>query len=252
MAKFINTSGTTFFLEEMIKSTKKQLIIVSPYLKTKTRIRQLIESLTIRNIPVDVVFGKNDLSDDEQLWLASLGNISVRFCENLHAKCYINETTAIITSMNLYDFSQVNNNEMGVLIDCIEDKSCYGDALQEVKRIIDISDELKSRIQNHTDASILSAAESIVTAKHPNLPPEEIYEKLTTAKLAECCNVKTSELTDYFIHKGYLELVNGKPFLTQKGKSKGAEFRTGKTGPYFLWPKVLLKKFQEKKSETKQ
>ncbi len=34
--------------------------------------------------------------------------------QNLHAKCYLNEKAAIITSMNLYDFSQVNNNEMGV------------------------------------------------------------------------------------------------------------------------------------------
>lgn len=33
MAKFLNTSGTTYHLEELIKSAKERLILISPYLK---------------------------------------------------------------------------------------------------------------------------------------------------------------------------------------------------------------------------
>ena len=51
---------------------------------------------------------------------AKLEYVQSVFCKNLHAKCYLNESTCIISSLNLYEFSQVNNNEMGVLIEKIK------------------------------------------------------------------------------------------------------------------------------------
>ena len=39
------------------------------------------------------------------------------------------------------------------------------------------------------------------------------------------------------IHFNYLEIRDGKHYLTTKGKEAGGEFRTGqKFGSYFLWP----------------
>lgn len=68
--------------------------------------------MTIRTI-----YGKSDLHPEEVKWLLGLDYIRTSFCKNLHAKCYLNEAACIIGSLNLYDFSQVNNNEMGVWID---------------------------------------------------------------------------------------------------------------------------------------
>ena len=36
--------------------------------------------------------------------------------KNLHAKCYLNEKEALLTSMNLYEYSQEHNDEMGILV----------------------------------------------------------------------------------------------------------------------------------------
>ena len=33
MAKFLDTSATNFFLEELIKNAKERLILISPYLR---------------------------------------------------------------------------------------------------------------------------------------------------------------------------------------------------------------------------
>ncbi|PWK15163.1 hypothetical protein C8D84_101109 [Psychrobacter immobilis] len=41
MAKFLNSSGTTYHLEELIKSASDRLIIISPYLKLNERIKEL-------------------------------------------------------------------------------------------------------------------------------------------------------------------------------------------------------------------
>ena len=43
MAKFLNTSATNFYLEELIKNAKERLILISPFLKLNDRIKELLE-----------------------------------------------------------------------------------------------------------------------------------------------------------------------------------------------------------------
>lgn len=69
---------------------------------------------------------------------------------------------------------------------------------------------------------------------------EAAPSKLTTSKLAQKLGIKTSELIERLVALGLLELREGKPFITQKGKEAGGEFRMSpKFGPYFLWPEGL-------------
>jgi hypothetical protein len=56
------------------------------------------------------------------------------FLPNLHAKCYFNEDRMVITSMNMYEFSEKHNREMGVLLEARE--PAYAEALLEVDSII--------------------------------------------------------------------------------------------------------------------
>lgn len=43
MSKFLNTSATNFYLEELIKNAKERLILISPFLKLNDRIKELLE-----------------------------------------------------------------------------------------------------------------------------------------------------------------------------------------------------------------
>jgi len=43
MAKFLNTSATSYFLEELIKRAKERLVLISPFLKLNDRIKELLE-----------------------------------------------------------------------------------------------------------------------------------------------------------------------------------------------------------------
>ena len=43
MAKFLNTSGTTYYLEELIKNAQERLYLISPYLKLNDRVKELLE-----------------------------------------------------------------------------------------------------------------------------------------------------------------------------------------------------------------
>jgi len=57
------------------------------------------------------------------------------FHKDLHAKCYFNEKEAIVTSMNLYMFSQQNNVEMGIYLTKEKDEELYKQVANEVDRI---------------------------------------------------------------------------------------------------------------------
>ncbi len=131
MAKFLNTSATNYFLEELIKSAKDRLILISPFLKLNDRIKELLQDKNRLKIDVRIVYGKNELQPEEINWLRELSYVRTSFCKNLHAKCYLNEESCIITSLNLYEFSQVNNNEMGVFLSRQSDAELYRDAYEE-------------------------------------------------------------------------------------------------------------------------
>ncbi|MCE9934477.1 phospholipase D family protein [Aeromonas salmonicida] len=156
MAKFLNTSATNYFLEELIKDAKERLILISPFLKLNDRIKELLTDKNRLKIDVRIVYGKSELQPEEISWLKELTYIRTSFCKNLHAKCYLNEEMCIVTSLNLYEFSQVNNNEMGVLIQRSGDGELYRDAYNEAQRIIRVSEEVRitlERIANDSDES---------------------------------------------------------------------------------------------------
>lgn len=228
MAEFLSTTKTNYFLEELIKGAKDRLVLISPFLKLNDRMKELLADKNRLKIDVRVVYGKSELQPEEINWLKELTYIRTSFCKNLHAKCYLNEELCIITSLNLYEFSQVNNNEMGVLIRRSGDAELYNDAYEEALRIIRISDEVRISLER---------VASEVDSKHEI---EESQDKLTSSKLAQKLGIKTNKLTEMLVASGHLEMRENKPYLTAKGKEIGGEFRISpKHGPYFIWPENL-------------
>lgn len=157
MAKFLNTSATNYFLEELIKNARERVILISPFLKLNDRVKELLADKNRLKIDVRIIYGKSELQPEEIRWLNDLTYVRTSFCKNLHAKCYLSEDLCIITSLNLYEFSQINNNEMGILLRRDDDADLYRDAYEEAQRIIRISDEVRismERIEQGTAAAI--------------------------------------------------------------------------------------------------
>lgn len=234
MSKFLNTSATTYYLEELIKNARERLYLISPYLKLNDRIKELLEDKDRMKIDVRIVYGKSELQPSEVNWLKDLNYVRISYCHNLHAKCYISETACIITSLNLYEFSQVNNNEMGIFISRDEDAEVYRDAYSEAQRIIRISDEVKISL-DVVDKN-LSAGESGEVVDDEE---EKAYNSLTAAKLAEKWGMTTAECNQKLCECGWQER-NGKFFnLTENGKKAGGEIKKGRFGYFIVWPDNL-------------
>jgi hypothetical protein len=142
MATFLRTTGVSFHLEQIISGAKEKLVLISPYLRTNARIREFLDERERLKIDIRVVYGKTDLASDEAGWLRSRAGIRTSFCKNLHAKCYVNERLALITSMNLHEFSQVNNNEMGIVVEREKEPELYADIWAEAQRLLCASEEV--------------------------------------------------------------------------------------------------------------
>lgn len=232
MAKFLNTSATNYHLEELIKSARDRLILISPFLKLNDRIKELLADKDRLKIDVRIVYGKSELAPAEIEWLKGMTYVRTSFCKNLHAKCYLSEEACIVTSLNLYEFSMVNNNEMGVLINRATDVELYRDAYEEAQRIIRISDEVRISLER-----VDRVPEEASAVQAPTSAAE--YDKLTTSKLAAKLGLTTKELQDKLLDCRMLELREGRHYLTPEGKAAGGVWRPGSGGGYMLWPEAF-------------
>ena len=123
MAKFIYDSDLNSALEKIIEEAEESIFLISPFIKLHARIKRQLELKKSQpHVCIEVVFGKNEdnveksISKEDFEFLKSFPSISILYEARLHAKYYANEKTALLTSMNLYDFSQNNNIEFGILM----------------------------------------------------------------------------------------------------------------------------------------
>jgi len=152
MVEFLDTNSTSSELSKMISRSKEKIYMVSPYLQMSDRIKILIQQAekVSPNIDIKVLYrsdkdGKfND--KDRTFLLKQLNNANIYSLENLHAKCYLNEDTAIITSMNLYQYSQENNWEMGIKIDKSSDPVLYEDTSLYVSLLFNLSKKYEKKL----------------------------------------------------------------------------------------------------------
>ncbi|MFZ2217867.1 MAG: phospholipase D family protein [Rhodoferax sp.] len=232
MAKFLNTSATNYFLEEMIKGASDRLILISPFLKLNDRMKELLADKNRLKIDVRIVYGKSELQPQEIEWLRGLTYIRTSFCKNLHAKCYMNEEMCIVTSLNLYEFSQVNNNEMGILVQRSEDGQLYKDAYEEAQRIIRISEEVRISLER-----VSSTPEAASHADDQDPTSTNTEDKLTSSKIGQKLGLKTAQFLERATELGFLVFDGEKHTVSPKGEKMGVEFvAKSRFGPYFLWP----------------
>ena len=143
MSQFLTTRGISSQLEEILIGAESFLYILTPYLKFSHTLYERLSETTKKGIEVCIVCKeKQNLSPHDERLLLDL-QCNVYFKKDLHAKCYANEHSALIASMNLYNYSEANNREMGVLLTKKEDEAAYLKCVKEIKSIITNSEPFR-------------------------------------------------------------------------------------------------------------
>lgn len=157
MAEFLTTNGTSYHIENIIIEAKSKLVLISPYLQISKTFYERLKDASNKNVSIKIIYGKDELKPNEKNSLAELKNIELFYFQNLHAKCYLNENKMVITSMNMYEFSEKTNREMGVLIDRNVDQVLYDKAVAETLSILQSAEPVPlTRSERQTIAQVKS------------------------------------------------------------------------------------------------
>lgn len=165
MAEFLTTQGTSYQIERIILLAEKFVCLVSPYLKLSKTFLERLKDANERNVAIAIIYGKEELKDSEKEQLARLSELKLFFSENLHAKCYLNEKDMVITSMNMYEFSEKNNREMGVHINKAKDRALYDNAYKEVKSIIKAAEQQHFEYDKEENETVIEEFEPVYGRK---------------------------------------------------------------------------------------
>ena len=243
MAEFLDTQGVSYFLKKLINNANDKLYLISPYLQLNNQLKLSLEDRHKFSIDIIIIYGKvSDINPDDSSWLQSMPGIKLLFHKDLHAKCYFNEKEAIITSMNLYMFSQQNNVEMGIYISKEKDEELYKQVATEVDRI--------KRGSEHRTISV-QKVEKLKTEMTKPVPKEETTtptkttfdgKYLSATALSKEIGISSKDLSTKIEKLKWIEKVNDEWVLTNLGKSKGAQMKKGQYGDYIALsrPKISL------------
>ncbi len=144
MAKFLTTSDAVSEIEKIINNPGSKLVLICPFVKIPDTLLQNLK-IASQKTKITLVYGKTEMKREERDRLTQIDNLSLRFLENLHAKCFFNEDAMVITSFNMYE-SSLKNREMGVLITVKDDHECFNKAVEEANRIVTSADPDKDRL----------------------------------------------------------------------------------------------------------
>lgn len=149
MVKFLTTIELSYQILQIIKTADREIILVTPYIKLSANLKDNLAEANRKGKEITLIYGKSALSKEEKAFLDNLDNLSIYFHENLHAKCYFNEFSMLITSMNLYEFSEKQNKEFGVFIEKeVDEDGIYEDVIEEVLTIMQSAKHEKKNKSN--------------------------------------------------------------------------------------------------------
>lgn len=238
MAKFLNTRKAVSEIEDLIRNADQRLTLISPYLKLSKDFKELLTYRNSKDKITTVIFGKQELNPNEMKFLQGLRFVILKYNQDLHAKCYLNDSKMIITSLNLYEFSMNNNKEMGVLIDLHDqaDKEIFEDALKE----IDYIDETSERFEFTSITEETTHKER----KELNIQPQKISTSnsklLTTKEISELTGITSRKVNAWFVDNKLMYKKDEDWFATLKGKERGCSEKEGQYGKFVIWPEELI------------
>ena len=159
--EFLTTKGIAFEIENIIRKAKEYIYIITPYEKIDNIFYKRLVVAQERKIEIIFIYRKRENNDSEKEKFIELNKINLYCHDNLHAKCYLNEKTAIITSMNLYEFSEKNNCEMGIKINKSENEDIFEEILEEAKTIKQFSEKLQFEPETDKEKFISDTEEKL-------------------------------------------------------------------------------------------
>ena len=134
MARFLTTKGALDAIERVVRTAENEVVLLTPFVQLSDTDQRRLKEADARGVEVTLVCRYDALKEEWRRFFASLDHAAVYDEPALHAKCFFNERGLVLTSLNLYEYSE-RNHEMGVWLDPEEDAEAFRDAVAEAASI---------------------------------------------------------------------------------------------------------------------
>lgn len=124
----------------LIEGAKQVLILVSPYFDPWDRLTTEIKRAANRpgmNVVLLLRGGEDRAKQEEKARELAAVGVKVAFLARLHAKVYISESQAIVTSMNLLKSSALDSWELAIRAHARQDAALFNDIVKHTKGLLD-------------------------------------------------------------------------------------------------------------------
>ncbi|MCH9852241.1 MAG: hypothetical protein K0U45_01910 [Alphaproteobacteria bacterium] len=129
--QFVTTANMNHYIQEEFRKAKKFILILSPYIQLNEKISYILAEQIKKGVKVTIIYRENENNYPIDIECDIVNR------PTLHAKCYITENMALVASLNLYEYSQKNNDEMGFIVFKEQEKAIYAEIFEEAKRLQD-------------------------------------------------------------------------------------------------------------------
>jgi phosphatidylserine/phosphatidylglycerophosphate/cardiolipin synthase-like enzyme len=128
-------------LVRQIEKAKKTIVLVSPYFDPWHHLTMAVRNaITVRGVKVVLILrGGKDRAQQEAKArpFADMG-VTIKFVERLHAKLYICDDVAFLTSLNLLRSSQEGSYELASIIDRKSDPRAFNQLNKVIPQLVNL------------------------------------------------------------------------------------------------------------------
>ena len=234
MAKFVKEDTLNAEIQSLFEEAEEELLIISPFIKLSDRLKDILKRrVADPELEVVLVFGKNpsnkrrSLSNEDFSFFKQFANIKIYYEPRLHAKYYSNEKKAILSSMNLLEYSQNNNIEFGIVTEVaggllnirerIAGDQVDREAYEYFRGLLEYRNPEYhneaifkktmlglSNKYSHSEVTIDLLTDQLSNAKTPKAAPVEKKKRVTPSKISGYC-IRTGEAIPFNIEKPYTD-----------------------------------------------
>jgi len=286
MARFVTEDKLNSEIQTLFEEAKKELLIISPFIKLSDRLKDILKRrVADPELKVVLVFGKNEsnkrrsLSNEDFSFFKQFANIKIYYEPRLHAKYYSNEKKAVLSSMNLLEYSQNNNIEFGIVIESTGATQLIGELISGDKLDEEAPKYFKGLIENrspvyhnepifkktmlglsnkysHSEVTKDSLTDQLSSTKAPKAAPVEKKKSvtpskvvksklLTTNQLSQLTGLSSQKVNSWFTDNKLMYKKDKDWVITEKGKQIGGLEKSGQFGVFVAWPEVVAKRIVE-------
>ncbi|OBY65983.1 phospholipase D-like domain-containing protein [Polaribacter vadi] len=212
--KIINPNEIGSKISTLISESQEKIVVVSPYLGLSTWKKILINLKKAKERNVEIKFYYREIKDKDFYVLKALG-VSLFQIDGLHTKLYFNESRVIVSSMNLYESSDLYSTDIAIYFDETEDYNKiynyfikYIDCKSSTKEVIK-KKNIENKVIEKKDKTILEELHDGLELKFPDSKIKKASDYLFSKNLVPVFHlfIKLDSITIKYPRKNFNKVL---------------------------------------------